>query len=589
MSSSSDEVPAELAGDDLDAPDELSDDELVALVRAGDSIAYGELWRRHAGPAMSVARTFVSLDPEDLVSEAFARVLRAIRSGGGPTAGFRPYLIMSVRNVGRRWYSRDTTIATDDFEFVVDPDAREGELSAVEEFEGGAAMAAFRSLPTRWQEVLWYSEVDGLKPREISPILGLAPNAVSSLIVRARKSLRDAWISAQLAVSTKPECQAALKEMGAYTRDALSDRARAKLELHLQGCPTCPKALDEARSLATIAAAVLPAVAGITGAAGYISSLQAPPMSVAMAAAEGAMSPSAESAPASPGAPADKDDRKPQALLLLLLLLALVAAALVGWALLSGGDEPKPADGAPSAPPASGPSTAPSSAPSPAPTPVASETPPAVDIALPDTLPRNPAAAIARPVAPAVPPVDPGAPVPAAPSAPTASSSQLDGRMYPRLSGSDGAPGALVEALGPDGSVLGSSRVKTDGTWSIHLTGAAPGSHTVTVRQTLSGRTSTASAPITYTVTGGPLATAPLDGATVSASRFNFRLSEAAGTVVQRQIVGVTGVQTLRVPSSGAWNEYLSVPAGERVILLRYAAPDSGDFGPWTTTTITAQ
>ena len=161
--------------------------------------------------------------------------------------------------------------------------------------------------------------------------------------------------------------------------------------------------------------------------------------------------------------------------------------------------------------------------------------------------------------------------------------------MYPRLSGADGAPGATVEALAADGSVIGSSRVKSDGTWSIHLAQGVPGDHTATVRQTLAGRTSASTAPISYTVTAGPVAVAPGDGATVNASRFNFRLSETAGTVVQRQIVGVTGVQTLRVPSSGAWNEYLSVPAGERAIRLRYAVPGSGDFGPWTTTTVTAQ
>ena len=85
-------------------------------MRKGDTKAYGELWKRHTGPAYSVARTFVSLDADDIVSEAFARVLRAIQAGGGPTAGFRPYLIMTVRNVGRRWYVRHNTINVADLE-----------------------------------------------------------------------------------------------------------------------------------------------------------------------------------------------------------------------------------------------------------------------------------------------------------------------------------------------------------------------------------------------------------------------------------------------------------------------------------------
>ena len=40
----------------------------------------------------------------------------------------------------------------------------------------------------RWRTLLWYLEVEGMKPREIAPLMGMTPNAVSVLAVaRAAK------------------------------------------------------------------------------------------------------------------------------------------------------------------------------------------------------------------------------------------------------------------------------------------------------------------------------------------------------------------------------------------------------------------
>ena len=59
--------------------------------------------------------------------------------------------------------------------------------TAVEQFESGAAAKAFASLPERWQVVLWHLEVEGQKPADIAPLLGMSPNSVSALAYRARE------------------------------------------------------------------------------------------------------------------------------------------------------------------------------------------------------------------------------------------------------------------------------------------------------------------------------------------------------------------------------------------------------------------
>ena len=62
-------------------------------------------------------------------------------------------------------------------------------------FETGAAARAFQSLPERWQLVLWHLEVEGQKPADIAPLLGISANSVSALAYRAREGLRQAFVS----------------------------------------------------------------------------------------------------------------------------------------------------------------------------------------------------------------------------------------------------------------------------------------------------------------------------------------------------------------------------------------------------------
>jgi DNA-directed RNA polymerase specialized sigma24 family protein len=52
---------------------------------------------------------------DDIVAEAFARVLAAIRSGGGPSQTFRGHLLTAVRNVANDWLRtrRRLTVVSD--------------------------------------------------------------------------------------------------------------------------------------------------------------------------------------------------------------------------------------------------------------------------------------------------------------------------------------------------------------------------------------------------------------------------------------------------------------------------------------------
>lgn len=248
--------------------DVSSDAELLSSARAGAQSAIAELWQRHHRAAVMHARSLVGPDDaEDIAADAFGKVFGIIGRGNGPTNLFRPYLYTVIRNLASEEYRRRAHATDHDIEF----DEMGGDVEAAEDQLERAAnrstvARAFRSLPERWQSVLWYLDVEGMRPRQVAPLVGLKPGAVSSLAYRARSGLRAAWVQEHLESQPLPDaCRRELSSFGAYEIGTLSARGRRRLEAHLRGCEICPPVLEDARRLAArIAAAVLPIIGGLS-------------------------------------------------------------------------------------------------------------------------------------------------------------------------------------------------------------------------------------------------------------------------------------------------------------------------------------
>lgn len=177
---------------------DLNDTELVLLTRQGDEHAYAELWTKYSRRAEAVARRISrTFEPHDLVAESYTRVLQAIRSGGGPTGTFSGYLYTTIRNVAANWARN--TVPTVDSDILDDiPDGTDLEHS----IETRLAVAdVFQSLPPRWQEALWYSEVKDLPASDIGAIFGIKATAAAMLTSRARHGFRRAWEAAHTDLS----------------------------------------------------------------------------------------------------------------------------------------------------------------------------------------------------------------------------------------------------------------------------------------------------------------------------------------------------------------------------------------------------
>ncbi|MET3961866.1 RNA polymerase sigma factor (sigma-70 family) [Marmoricola sp. OAE513] len=170
-----------------------TDQELSEQARAGDAEAYAELWRRHEDSARAFAITLAGhAHAQDLVSDAFARVWSAMSRGGGPTQAFRAYLIMTIRHAHVDLIRRDSgTTPVGDLEALDRADHAPGPDERV--VESAVMEKALKSLPERWQTVLWLSTVEDASHDQISELLGIKPNAVAALAFRAREGLRHAY------------------------------------------------------------------------------------------------------------------------------------------------------------------------------------------------------------------------------------------------------------------------------------------------------------------------------------------------------------------------------------------------------------
>ncbi|WP_216214151.1 sigma-70 family RNA polymerase sigma factor [Amycolatopsis aidingensis] len=338
-------VPADLSGH--------SDAELIASVRGGELAAYGTLYERHVSAAYNLARQLArsAAEADDLVSDAFSKVLETLRAGKGPDTAFRAYLLTALRHTAYDKTRKDRRVDLNEDMSEVGGSAAAEALTvpfsdtALAGLERTLAAKAFARLPERWQAVLWHTEIEQQSPAEVAPLLGLTANGVSALAYRAREGLRQAYLQVHLAETTAARCRATADRLGAWTRDGLSKRERAQVETHLDECDQCRTLAAELADVnGALRSVVAPLVLG--GAVlGYLSLTGAAKASAATAAAAGAAAAGAGAAGGSGGAGAAAGAAAAgprQFLGVAASGVALAAAVALGLA-AGGGDQEIPA------------------------------------------------------------------------------------------------------------------------------------------------------------------------------------------------------------------------------------------------------
>ncbi|MFJ9625837.1 sigma-70 family RNA polymerase sigma factor [Streptomyces sp. NPDC101181] len=435
-------VPQQREGRDGSADAGLSDAQLIDGMRGGDDLAYEELFRRHSGAVLRYARSCCrdAHTADDLTAEVFARTLQAVRGGKGPQEAVRAYLMTAVRHVAAAWTkSAKREHLVDDFAVFASQAARSSEFSdddtlelgadvlAMHEAEQTMAMEAFRSLPERWQAVLWHTTVEEESPSEIAPLFGLTANATAVLASRAREGLKQAYLQAHVsqALTTGGDCAQYADRLGAYARGGLRMRAERGLRKHLDECAKCRVAAGELDQVNAGIPALLPIAVIGWFAAGY--SLKAAGIvaggaaGAAGAGAAAAATGSGSSGGAAGGAAASEGLGTP-AKAGIAAAVAVAAAAGLVWALV-GDDQPKPEPKQVAKPPAvapDAPAPEPPPPPKPAPEPPKPAPPaPAPPASEPAPAPTPSEAAPTPRPTPTPAPTEPAPPAPSPPPSPS--------------------------------------------------------------------------------------------------------------------------------------------------------------------------
>ena len=171
---------------------ESDGDALMSALRNGDSGALAELWVQHAPRARALSWALsTTFDPDDVVAEAFARILHSVRAGKGPRQNFGAYLRAAVRSTIISWSRRaiDTRLSEDQWASIPDEAPLFDALDRIE------VQRVFGLLSLSRQRALWLAEVEGYSTREIGAYLDITPNAAGVLLHRARRDLKTRWLA----------------------------------------------------------------------------------------------------------------------------------------------------------------------------------------------------------------------------------------------------------------------------------------------------------------------------------------------------------------------------------------------------------
>ncbi|MEU9132070.1 sigma-70 family RNA polymerase sigma factor [Kitasatospora sp. NPDC048540] len=237
----------------------LSDAELAAVLPTATATGgsrirevMAEVFKRHHSAVLAYARSYCR-DPQtaqDLAAEAYASTYLSVARGRGPRHAWRPYLMACVRRTAMEWsaQTRDRVVLPEDFntwaERLAGDAETEGALLAAE--ETALIARAYRSLPERWQVLLWFFVVEGEPAAAVAQRMSMTPSGVRSLAARAREGLREAYLRAHVDEGTDLECRYFTALLAGAVRRPGRRRGR-ELAQHLEECRGCVRVAAEFR------------------------------------------------------------------------------------------------------------------------------------------------------------------------------------------------------------------------------------------------------------------------------------------------------------------------------------------------------
>jgi RNA polymerase sigma factor (sigma-70 family) len=214
----------------------LSDERLIAALRAGDARAFDAIGERYRPRLVRFAKRVLGGQggvAEDVVQEALLRAYRALLRDDRPI-DLRPWLYRLVRNCCLDELSRvrtDTVDLAAAGESVAAPIHQEPAVAAERRARLRELLGDIAVLPESQRHALVRREIDGVSHAQLAAELGLSEPAARSLVHRARVGLT------KLEVGRGTPC-ALVREELVLAHDARR-RAPARALRHLAACGAC--------------------------------------------------------------------------------------------------------------------------------------------------------------------------------------------------------------------------------------------------------------------------------------------------------------------------------------------------------------
>ena len=173
-----------------------SDEMLMAEIATGDQVAFARLVERHLARTVGLGTRLMGAraDGEEIAQEAFARVwshaARWRPMGGGGNARFTTWLYRIVVNLAIDRKRRPVHAAMDDVDEPMD-ESDDGFARIHKQQVADAVTVAMMQLPERQRVALALCFFEGMSNIEAGKVMALSVGAVESLLVRARRALRQ--------------------------------------------------------------------------------------------------------------------------------------------------------------------------------------------------------------------------------------------------------------------------------------------------------------------------------------------------------------------------------------------------------------
>jgi RNA polymerase sigma factor (sigma-70 family) len=233
-----------------------SDEQLVALFRAGSDEAFGVLHDRYRQRLFAYVRQMLSghsrQDAEDVLQDVFVRAFGALR-GDSRAINVRAWLYRVAHNRCIDHLRRPHPPAAEIFEM-----SRKPLLDPVDEAQRRDDLKQLVSdvgrLPEQQRSALLMREIDGLSYADLAGALEVTVPAVKSLLVRARVGLVEAQ------ESRDADCTEIQRDlMASYDRGV---KASGRARRHMRECAGCRDYRNDLRGMRRRFAALTPAGAG---------------------------------------------------------------------------------------------------------------------------------------------------------------------------------------------------------------------------------------------------------------------------------------------------------------------------------------